>query len=125
ADRGWDGIQELARTFSAGWQVGITLPGLDMDVAGFAEWIVNSGCVFERDDQTTSIISGLLRALDDVKSAEVLDTVLASSAAQSWTTNKRIRLLANAPERKATWSIVEGLGPEAEKTYCQICSSNL
>ncbi|MEQ1940677.1 hypothetical protein ABMA46_20785 [Mesorhizobium sp. CN5-321] len=125
ADRGWDGIQELARTFSAGWQVGITLPGLDMDVAGFAEWIVNSGCEFERDDQTTSIISGLLRALDDVKSAEVLDTVLASSAAQNWTTNKRIRLLANAPERKATWSIVEGLGPEAEKSYWQICSGNL
>ena len=117
AERGMNGIEQLAKTCPNETSVGFTLAQLDIEINELAKWIIEKGGDFTDRGPLVATIRGLLHALPEPDSTKLIQSVLRKGQSADWGPEKTARFLALARIEQATWGIVASLGEDVEKTY--------
>ncbi|MEO5955779.1 MAG: hypothetical protein ABIR36_08855, partial [Nitrospiraceae bacterium] len=123
---GLPGIEQLAIACAPqSYYVGFALAKLNIDKANLADWLVEMGGNFTVSEPLTMAISGLLRALEDKNSCELISLVLEKGKQSSWPAAQTASLLTLAPVKRTTWDIVKSCGTETEDCYWSAVSPDL
>ena len=118
SERGMSGIDELVAACAPhSYYVGRGLSKLNLDVAKLVEWVTEKGGDFTLGEPLAMAISGLLRALEEPRSTELIRAVLKKAKKKGRDAGRMARFLVLAPEQRPTWDIAASCGTEVENAY--------
>lgn len=117
AERGMTGIEQLAKVCPNETSVGITLAKLGIKTSILAEWILEKGGDSAGREPLVATIRGLLHALPEPDSTQLIQSVLQKGQGAGWDAEKIGRFLTLARIKQAIWKIVVSLGENVEKAY--------
>lgn len=122
---GWSGLVGLAEHTSGGWWIGIHAFDIGISAAQATDWICRQSGTLDRGHHLTSIAAGILNAGIRREGYDFVGQLLNAADAFGHGLEWKVKLLTFAPEERATWNLVAGLGAEASAAYWQTCVGNV